>query len=298
MAVAITTENYDPVKVERIKRLLETQAGKGLARYFEIYVDSLKVVPRTNDLSEFDTFEEFVTEDTHKIRILLYSTSPTSPRNEQYVFNFNQQSQQTPPPVSSAALQGIDIDAKITERVALERERWDNDQQKKELADTKLKLSEAEDYIDKLQTELLQYKDKKLHLGDINLGELASVVMEGIIRRNPQMLTKLPGGEALAGMIEQDNKERQQSLQKPAQETEASFRKKSSAEQSTLTEEEQKYIRVIKQMEEHFEQEQLEKVMMIIESLAEEPSNIDDVASLLNITGKPNDKETDGKAQL
>lgn len=283
----IIPELYDPAKIDRLKKLLEMQASKGQARFFEIYVDSLKVVPRTSDVAEFDSFEEFVTEDTQKVRILLYSTSPTSPRNDQFIFTLKE----TPVmQMSSGTLNGFDIDAKIKESVSIERERWDTEQLKKELDGTKGKLTEAEEYIETLESELERYRSKKLHLGDINLGELASVVVEGMIRRNPKMLAKIPGGESLAGIIEQDNKEKLDAAEPGGTETQVSFKKKEERS-GGLTEEEQNYIRVIRQMEEHFDEAQLQKVMLINQSLAEDTSRIEPVASLLDIKPEAQNNE-------
>jgi hypothetical protein len=59
----------------------------------------------------------------------------------------------------------------------------------------------------------------------VNVGEFASIVLEGFVRRNPQMLAMLPGGEALAGVIEQDNEEREKALTEKTPELEVSFKK-------------------------------------------------------------------------
>jgi len=60
MAINITTEKYDPLKIELIKKNLETQEAQGAPLYYEIFVDNLKVVQRTNKVELFDNYEEFV----------------------------------------------------------------------------------------------------------------------------------------------------------------------------------------------------------------------------------------------
>lgn len=268
-------EKYSPVNIEPIKRFLEIQHAKGKARYYEIYVGNLKVVERTNDPNEFDSHEEFINERTKEVRVLLYSSHPTSPRVlHRYSFSLADE-----PETKNQELNGgIDIEARMTEKMNIERERWATDLLKKELEATKEKLLDADEYIEKLQSELEKLRAKKLHLGDVNLGELASVVFEGMIRRNPQMLAKLPGGEALAGVIEQDNKEREQS--RTTAETEVSFKKTGEA---GLSEEDKKYLTALRQMQEYFDESELKKVLAIINKLASDSKQIDPVAELLEI---------------
>ena len=276
MGADITTTRYERVKIDLLKKLSDQQAAKGPehAQFYEIWVDEMKVVPRTNDPKEFDSFEEYVTEDTQKIKVQMYYT-PNSPRNKTHVFLMKDNQ-----PIHAAqTLSGVDIDARISEKVSVERERWDALAVKKELDETKQKLEEAEQYIDLLQGEIEKNKTKKLHIGEVNLGELASVMLEGIIRRNPKIIAKLPGGAALAGVFEQDNKERETDS---TTETEASFERKPDSEPE-LTQEERAFIEAIKQMEQKIGTDQLMKVMQIIECLTNDPSQINPVAELLNI---------------
>src|ERR1035437_253380 len=92
--MAITSETYDQLKIDKLKLYLQTQADKGVARYYEIYVDNLKAVHKTNDIQEFDSYEDYMTEDTERIRILVYSTNSVSPRNDQYVYRMKKQNEQ------------------------------------------------------------------------------------------------------------------------------------------------------------------------------------------------------------
>jgi hypothetical protein len=278
MAVNISIEKYEPFKIEQIKKNLESQSTLGSPLYYEIFVDNMKVVYKTNNVEQFDAHEEFINEDTKKIRILIYSTNPNAPRNTKHIFFLKENAEE-----NGMGLNGVEIDKKITEQVSRERERWDCDQVRKDLVSTKEKLKEAQDYIETLQNAVEQYKGKKLHWGDVNLGEFASVVLEGIVRRNPQMLAKLPGGVALAGVIELDNKEREQTISTVQHTEEASFKRKEENTSADLTEQDKNYLRVVKQMEEHFDQTQLMKVMQIIDKLAQDTSNINPVAELLNI---------------
>jgi hypothetical protein len=293
--MSVTTENYDQLKIEKLKLHLQTQAEKGSPRYYEIFVDNLKVVQKTNDVAEFESYEDYMTEDTEKIRILIYSTSLTSPRNDQYTYRLKKLEEPKQQVTVSQAMNGLEIENRIEEKLQTHRDKWEHDLLKKELEQTKKQLEEAETYAEKLETELLVFRNKKLHLGNVNLGELASVVVEGFVRRNPQMLSKLPGGESLAGIIEQDNKEKANG-QTPVVESEVSFKKKNSGveEAVVLSDEEKSYINFMKGIAESFEDDEIIILTKVITKLEEDTSQLKPVAELLNINVEKTLKEAVG----
>jgi len=276
--MAITSETYDQLKIDKLKLYLQTQADRNAARYYEIYVDNLKAVHKTNDIQEFDSYEDYMTEDTDRIRILVYSTNSQSPRNDQYVYRMKKQEEQKTI-VQQQGLSGIEIESRMEEKLQTHRERWEHEALVKELEQTKQQLKESEEYAEKLMAELQEYRSKKLHWGNVNLGELASVVVEGIVRRNPQMVAKLPGGEALAGIIEQDNKERGTTT--TTHETEVSFKKKSDTPE--LSDEEKGYLNFMRGIAESFDDEEIVILTQVITKLEEDTTQLKPVAELLNI---------------
>lgn len=48
--MAITNDNFDQLKIDKLKYFLEDMAQKNQPRPYEIFVDTLKVVPKTEDL--------------------------------------------------------------------------------------------------------------------------------------------------------------------------------------------------------------------------------------------------------
>jgi len=281
--MAITSETYDQLKIDKLKLYLQTQADKGASRFYEIYVDNLKAVHKTNDIQEFDSYEDYMTEDTERIRILVYSTNSSSPRNDQYVYRMKKQEEQKVIPQQS--LSGVEIENRLEEKLQTHRERWEHEALLKELEQTKQQLKESEEYTEKLEAELNVFRNKKLHWGNVNLGELASVVVEGIVRRNPQMVAKLPGGEALAGIIEDDNKERANLSTAVSEGTKVSFKMKNDdeKEKGTLSEEEKGYLNFMRGIADSFEDEEIIILTHVINKLEEDTTQLKPVAELLNI---------------
>src|SRR5689334_312785 len=91
----VTNDKYDQLKIDKLKHFLVEMAAKGQVRPYEIFVDGLKVVPKTEDPKDFDNFEYYMNEDTEKIRILIYY-SMTSPRNDQYCYFIQQHKTEKP----------------------------------------------------------------------------------------------------------------------------------------------------------------------------------------------------------
>jgi hypothetical protein len=229
-------EKYSEQKIDNLYNFLQNSKEQGEAEDYEIFVDAFKVVKRTNDLARFESYSNFIQPETKTITIVIYDG--TSPRNTKHIFTIKED--------NTNGLSGVDVDTRIEEKLRSEKEKWETDLLKKENEKLKTELSEAEAYIEELEDNAEKAKDKKFRMGDVNVGEFASVVLEGFVRRNPQLLTKLPGGEALAGVIEQDNAEREKALLDKSPEPEVSFKKKTNSNEPAMSEEDKSYLDFIK----------------------------------------------------
>ncbi len=269
-------EAYHPQKIEMIRRMLEKQSSKGIPMAYEIFVDNFKVVLKTTDLSEFDGYEEVMSNDSRFVRINVYNSPSDAISHTKYVFELEDRK-----PVSPQSLgETSDIQTKIRESIAIERERWDREQLLKELDRTKLELQEAEEYIDELSERLEKAKLKPNHLGKLDLGSLAGSALEGMIRRNPQWLNKVPGLEGLAGVIREENSG-DKSISHSEEESEVRISKAYSA--TTLSEEEKSYLAFGKEIADHFEDEEIALLSKIIQHLSKEPDQLKTVAELLHV---------------
>lgn len=271
----VTNDTYDQLKIDKLKHFLEAQATKGQAKPFEIFVDNLKVVSKTEDPQEFDTYEFYMNEDTEKVRILIYNSN-LSPRNDQYCFMVQKTVR------STKSLNGLgEIEGIIQEKLAARDREYEMSRLKEELEATKQELEETEEYAEKLEEEIKNLKENKFKLKNIDVGELASVALEGIVRRNPQFLTKIPGiGEGLAGIIEQDNRDKEKLLAQPqTPEPKVSFEKESAPE---ITEEEKRHLVYLRKLEQTFNPQQAEMFNAVLHAMVEDPSLIPTILDLIN----------------
>lgn len=265
-------EKYSEQKIDNLYNYLQNSKEQGEAEDYEIFVDAFKVVKRTNDLTRFESYSNFIQPETKAVTIVIYDG--TSPRNTKHIFTIKED--------NTNGLSGLDVDTRIEEKLRSEKEKWETELLKKENERLQTELSEAEAYIEELEEKEEKAKDKKFRMGDVNVGEFASVMLEGFVRRNPQLLTKLPGGEALAGVIEQDNAEREKALLDRSPEPEVTFKKKSNSTESSLSEEDKSYLDFIKSLKDKFDHEQMTNVMLILDVLAKNPNNIDATTQFLS----------------
>lgn len=266
---------YDPVKVGKIKHLLFNFQQKGSPRSFEVFVDEMKVVDRSDNPEDFDTYLDFMDEDTKYIRFIIYS-NPNSPRNEQYYFEMNPSS----PKSFSGELSGFELETKMDEKISVERNKWETEQrqkeQAKEIEELKAKLSDAEQYIETLENSVEDLKTNGVK-AKAGWGEIASVALEGIIRRNPQLLTAIPGGEALAGILSESNPPQKAIEETPK--SEVSFQPKMESTPTSIEDSERLYV--VKMIQENFDPQELAKVWEILKELSENPDSIQPVLELL-----------------
>jgi hypothetical protein len=269
----VTNDNYDQLKIDKLKLFLEEMHSRGLARPFEIFVDNLKVVPKTDDPKEFDNYEYYMNEDTEKIRILIYNSQHT-PRNDQYCFYVQKNKAEKPPAVNGLG----EIETIVQEKLTAREKEYELSRLQKELQDTKQQLEEAEDYVEELEQQLEEAKDNKYKLGKLDLVDLGTVVLGRFAEKNADVLAKV----GLSGLSNKEIPENK------AEETEATFQKKQSdnnAYQPSLNPESLKYIPLLQKLDQAFEGEDLETVMLIIQKFCEEPEQLKTVAELLNVRG-------------
>ena len=264
----VTNDNYDQLKIDKLRHFLEEMAGRGHARPYEIFVDNLKVVPKTEDPKDFDNYEYYMNEDTEKIRILIYNSAAT-PRNDQYSFYVQKNK------TDNQSSNGLgEIETIVQEKLSARDKEYELNQLKKELEETKQQLEEAEDYADQLEQQLAEAKTNKYKLGKLDLVELGGVVLENLAIKNSLALEKI----GLSGLIATNKSTEETKIE----ETQASFQKKSETN-NDLKPEYLQYIPVLQNLDQAFEKQDLEIVMQILQKFAEEPSHLKTVAELLNI---------------
>jgi len=256
-------ERYEPRKIERLTDHLNFYYEKGQPIDYEIIVDGFKVVRRTNDPAMFSLFEKYVDSDTKSMEVLLYTGA--SNNNDKRIFYFGD----TP----KEGLNGLDIDSRIDEQVQRKLKEKEYESLKQENEELRQEVRELEHDIEQLQKDKADLEASQSPLKGI-LGELGSSFVESFIRRNPQIVRGIPGGDALAGLIENDNRRKELDDHAP-EESQVNFRPK--VEGSGLNPEEQAAITFVNQLKEQFSKDEFDNLLIILQALADDKGQIETV---------------------
>lgn len=282
----ITTERYDPVRIERIRHFLESNAEKGKSKFYEIFVDNLKAVEKTDDIGCFDEYKMYMDENTQMIKILIYTSTENCPRNDKFIFSVRNPQEEK----RQEQLNGIDFQNKIDSAIQQERERTQLIQLQKELTTTKAELKDAEEYADSLQDKLeqtqlefKQFKEKRISLSEMNTGRLVGFVTNYFIKTYPSLAHKVPVLSTLSGYLTDDAESPDQlgDLLNTSPESSVSFSKKNEDEDVPENDNEEKYkLAFFREMEDNFSIEQLKQVCEIIKGMQAQPDQIQIVHSI------------------
>lgn len=65
---------YKEESLTKLKQWISEMNSRGTDQYYEIFVDGTKVVHKTNDTNDFESYVTWVDDDTQLIRVLTYNT--------------------------------------------------------------------------------------------------------------------------------------------------------------------------------------------------------------------------------
>ena len=274
-------EKYDQHKIDSLKRYLQREAEKGRAKDYEIIVDGFKVVSRTDNVEEFEDYEQEIKSTTRNISILIYDGSGTN-RNTRYSFVLNMDSTIPQQPLNGVGGLG-EIDEMIQQKLDEKDREYELKMLREKVEELEEKLEDAEEYQEDLEKELAHLKEQtqanKFNLGSLNLVELGAEVLKHAISRNANTS---PMAAQLAGVLGALNTP--PTPQPPAEpEGEVSFKEQHEGDYPQLTERQAQILQSIQHMEKVFNGKQLLTMNHIIVSMMNDPEQLMTVAELLNI---------------
>jgi hypothetical protein len=272
----LITEKFDQHKVDIIKRYLQRETDKGRSKDFEIIVDGFKVVSRTSDIEEFEDYEQEVTEDSRNLTILVYGNANAN-RNTRYSFSLqNETVRQSNQPANGLG----EIDQVIAQKLEEKEREHEFSRLKEQLSATKAQLAEAEEYADSLQKRIKDMEEKR-YTQAVSLGEVASVVLKTLVK---QHAARIPGGQALAGLLGADLPE-ELPASIPQEAAPVSFERQPDSE--PLDEQTRNRLSLIEQMQHRFNEQQMVAVFSIMDALSAAPEKIDTVLVQLGLQAAP-----------
>jgi hypothetical protein len=275
---------YSSEQSGHLRQLIQNNAKAGKPLDYEILVDKLRVVPRTNNADQFDEYEGFVTEDTISVTIIIYQGN--SNKNSRYIFTLKEEPQTGSPPLS-----GIDVEKIVTEKLEKQKREIEYNMVVKEKIEIKAQLDEAEEYIEQLEDKIQEVVNSKGKLSQ-QWGELASVVLEGIIRRNAHKIAKVPGAEALAGIFADETPDKTTSESENTTENEVTYSRVAQEEEpKAISDEDQTKINFVNHIQDNLKDTEFVQIMNIISFLLENPQTLEFTIEFLQDWEEEDDNE-------
>lgn len=282
--MSIVKEKYSTGRINLLYQMLLNDKGQGNPRDYDIKVDELKVVQRTDDPERFFSHEEFVQPETGCITINIYDGNSRRCTKYQLYFGDAQ------PNSNVATLSGIE--KTIKEKIGTERKQWEYEQMKKEKETLENKLAESEEYAETLQERLGQvqqefeeFKKKKVGLAEMSTGKMLGFATDYLVKNHPSLTQKLPILSGLSGLLTGEETPVDGLVGTNGKETSpdmaASFSKKAEQAEPQYDATTRNKLAFFQQMEEAFTEEQLEKVVTIIQELGAKTELLDTVFELL-----------------
>lgn len=279
----IQFDNFDQNKIDRLKSHLQTLAEKGKAKFYEIFVDSLKAVPKTDEISDFDAYEDYINVDTEQLKIIIYNSS-LSPRNDQYVFIIKAKSRED---AQNMGLNGTPLPKysknDISEWRAGNAKRTQEEIQiaslKGDIRRLEQENREKDLCIRELENKIYVAQKNGNKIGGIHVGDMLSVALDGLIAKGT--FKKIPILSGLAGLMQAESND---TLHTPETNTEATFEKldTNSSQSPALSNEDKHSLELMKNIQGQFNENEFGSVLEILDALNEDKTLIPQVLEFIN----------------
>ena len=279
--MSVIHHTYSVEKINSFKGILLGKFQKGKPVDYEIRVDGLAVVSRTNDPVQFDEYKKYIIDSTNTINVILYEGQSRNNTNHMFV-KYKEVKQQWQPYMDLSPEQAKDM------IIAHEKRQWENDELKRENDKLRKKLEDAEDEQEESE-ETIAKLEQKIRDRHKNWGHVASYALEGAIRRGVPFIAKIPGAEGILKFLEENDL-----VSESAEKTyfvSDKLRKKTRQENQSNSQESIEAISTAQILDKEFSKDKMSAISGILLSLAKRPEAIEEAQAFLN---KGGGKENNG----
>jgi len=281
----IQFDKFDQQKVDNLKTHLDSSAKKGVPKTYEIHVDGVKAVMKTDDPNEFYNYEAYMKEDTNEIKFIIYGSN-NSPRNDQYSFSLKAKSQKEAldfglDGFSSKAYSQADIREMVAKRAKQLEESEELELLRIKVKDQDKKLQENKELVDTMQQIIDKAKENGNKIGGMHVGDILSLALEGFVKRNAPAIARATGFEGLAGAFAAEY-----NTQQTPDNSETSFRKKEDSGENSLSEHEKEFVLLFHELEKCFGQQEMLQIIEILQIISKDKSLLTPILELVQESGE------------
>ncbi|MBL7911647.1 MAG: hypothetical protein JNJ41_11375 [Bacteroidia bacterium] len=277
---SIKHEKYEPKVVATILLMLTNAQKINQPRLFEVYVNELAVVPKTDDIAQLDDYQDYINEETTIIKIFVYHYNQKS--SDKFFLHISPETLQE---AKNRELSGI-VPVKTESEL---KEKWEKDRHYEALKEENLQLRTQLE-IEK-EAALKAARETKLirEKRDREFKQKAADALEGILE-SEYVKKNLP----LAGIIKQffggqafnpdENLSGDGNPDEVVEEEEIE-----EINQRTLTIEEEKHLLLLKDIKAKVGTTHLASIMYLLDLFATNPNSIESAIKVVKnyIARKP-----------
>lgn len=273
----IQFDKFDQQKVDNIFKHLEACAKKGTPKPYEVHVDGVRAVIKTEDPTEFYNYEAYMKENTDQVKFIIYGSN-SSPRNDQYAFSMKAQNQNEALEFGLDGFTSKAFSQNDIREMAAKRQKQLEDLEELERLRLKVKQQEAQIEDNKVTLETMQKiidraKENGNKIGGMHIGDLISHGIEGLIRRNADSIAKATGLDGIAQVFgPKDNNNNQPEEGNGG----ASFKRKG-PDSSQPSEREANVVAFFQELEKIFSPQEMDQIVSLLEGLARDKSKLEEV---------------------
>lgn len=264
---SVKHEKYEPKIMAMILMILQNAEKLNQPRFFEIYVNDLMVVPKTNDIQQLESYQDYINQETTLITIFVYHYNQKS--SDKYFLHITPESLQQ---AKAKELGGLAVNTMDEDAL---REKWERDKHYEALIEENRELITEVEVLEKA----LEKAEKEIELvrqnRDKSFTEKVSQIVDGVSQSG--LIKKLipgidgvkeffNGGENgvegnLSGRQENEDDEQEEDIQ--------------DITQRVLTTEEEKHLLLLKDIKSKIGSVNLASIMFLLDLLSTSPSSID-----------------------
>ena len=188
-------KEYNSENLNWLKLWLDDMKSQGHPKFFEILVDGMRVIYKTNNLERFNEYLNWINDTSKSMRVMVYNTE-NSHRSQVFEFrtkNYIDGVSEKLYPTRQRKLSEDEINKRVQLAVEEKQRKQAFADLQKQNKDLTKRLEDAEEYIQKQESELNTFKSKK---GGLDFESLLSMLALKF-GDNPAVQEQLKGFESV-----------------------------------------------------------------------------------------------------
>ena len=263
---SVKHEKYEPKIMAMILMILQNAAKLNQPRFFEIYVNHLMVVPKTYDIEQLESYQDYINEETTLITIYVYHYNQKS--SDKYFLHITPESLQQ---AKAKELGGLAVNTMDEDAL---REKWERDKHYEALIEENRELTTEVEVLEKA----LEKAEKEIELvrqnRDKSFTEKVGQIVDGVSQSG--LIKKLiPGIDGMKEFFNGGENGAEGNLSGRQEEDEEQEEDIQDITQRVLSTEEEKHLLLLKDIKTKIGSVNLASIMFLLDLLSTSPSSID-----------------------